>query len=93
MLIVGVVALSFMTDEDLATVKAERDRLRLELGAVIVDRDRFSRGLARLAGLYLSAGKEIPPAEQEKMTAALIRWALETPVPAPPRKSDRRRRR
>ena len=92
MLIVGVVAFSFMTDEGLATVKAERHRLRLELGTVIADRDRFSRGLARLAGLYLSAGKEIPLAEREEMTAALIRWALETPVPASSRKSDRRRR-
>lgn len=92
MLIVGVVEPSFMTDEDPATVKAERDRLRLELEAVTVDRDRFSRGLVRLAGLYLSAGKEIPPAEQEEMVAALVRWALETPPPAAPRKGGHRRR-
>ena len=86
-----------MTPEDLATLKAERDRLRLELEAATVDRDRFSRGLARLAGLYLSAGKEIPPGEQEEMAAALIRWALEPPAPEAPsteqrRKSGRRRR-
>jgi len=92
MLIVEVVAFSSRTDEELATVKAEPDRLRLELEAVTVDRDRFSRGLARLAGLYLSAGKEIQQAEQEEMAAALIRWALETPAPAAPRKSGRRRR-
>ena len=85
-----------MTAEDLATVKAERDRLRLEFEAVTIDRDRFSRGLARLAGLYLSAGKEIPPAEQEEMAAGLIRWALDPPAPEAPSteqrwKSGRRR--
>jgi outer membrane protein TolC len=94
---VGVLEGEGVTAEDLAAVKADRDRLRIELETVTADRDRFSRGLARLAGLYLSAGKEIPPAEQEEMAAALVRWALEVPAPEGPsteprRKSGRRRR-
>jgi hypothetical protein len=83
MLIVGVVACSSMTDEDLATVKAERDRLRLELEAVTVDRDRFSRGLARLAGLWLyraSVDGPGPAATSPHAVAALISAAADPTV-------------